>query len=388
MRVTSELLDGDVAGSGAADRIVVHAWRGGQLLVSDLPVRSFSLGWDDSRQVQGQASFTFADPGGSLAPRSLDGALAPFGSQLQVTWVSGASGIEVPLGWWRIRSTDPTEQWVVRRNAAGERVPVPGGGGVVEVAADELLCIPASLDRLDAETVPAGATCLGEVERLLEGIMPVDVDDAIEDKPVPASLVYEEGRMDAVEDHLGRVGARYRMGPGGELEVVPEAGVGPVWTVEGGESGALISLGRSYSDQSVYNAAVSTSQTDDGEQLVGRAYRDEGPLAYEGPFGRVIIFHQAIATTQSGVEADARTLLANRHQTSEVPLSVACLLHPGLQINDIVTLIAPSSQGMVELPGRVAAMSMAGTDGYVSKNSSLTVMVTSDRLDAVRGGRG
>lgn len=384
MRLVDPDLDAEVAGTSIHDSLEVNAWYDGEVVAEHLSLKSWTIDWDARRQVQGQASLVVADPEGTLAPWALSDPLAPGGARLQITWISGITGIEVPLGWWRIRKSDPFEAWRSMKNAAGERVWVAAGGGQISLDADELTCIPAELDRLDAEPV-IEPTSLAEATRLLEGIMPIDLDVSITDRPVPKSLVYEEGRMDAVEDHLARVGATYRMGPGGELEVVPQAGVGPVWTIEGGDGEVLISLNRSMSDEKLYNAVVSTAQPDggvDAVQLVGRAYQMDGPMRWGvgTPMGRIILLHQSPATTQAGVNSDASTLLANRQVSGEVELAVTCVTHPGLQLQDRVVLVPPSMTGDHPITGRVTAMRISGA-AVISKTMNLKVAVAVTDLE-------
>lgn len=383
MRVVSDELDAEVAGTTSGDRLEVHAWRDGQVVARDLAATSWSIGWDADRRVQGQASFTIADPNGDLAPWGYGDPLAPGGSRLQVTWVSGTSGIRVPLGWWRIRNADPREQWRIYQ-AGGAVLRVPGGGDVPLRADEETATI--GIERLDGEVV-AAPTCLAEVRRLLADICPVTVHEDVTDAPVPTSLVYGESRADAVDDLLDVVDATHRMGPDGALQVVPAAGVGPVWTLAGGDDGVLVRTERALSDEDVYNAATSTSETADGRPLVGRAFVTGGPLRYRGPFGRVPIFHRAIATTQAGVDADAATLITNRQAAGESDLAVTCLTHPGLQVNDRVTVLAVTAVGEQPIEGRVVGMTMtsatsdAGT--VPAKAMTLRVRVPTQALEAI-----
>ena len=385
MRVTSPELDAEIAGTTSGDRLEVTAWRGGVVVAPALAVTSWSLGWDADRNVQGQATITVADPDGTLAPWSPSDPLGAGGSRLQVTWISGASGTRVPLGWWRIRRPEPQETWLTY-NVGGAPVRVAGGGSVTIRADEETSTMV--LDRLDAEVVTA-ATCIAEVRRLLRGICPVIASPGVVDRPVPSALVYGDGRLDAVEDLLSVIDATFRMGPDGAMEVVPVAGVGPVWTLAGGEDGVLIALERPMSDEGIYNAAISTGETADGRPLVGRAYITSGPLAWgeEEPFGRVPIFHRSPAATQAGVEADARTLLTNRVASGEVDLAITCLTHPGLQLHDRVVVVAATTAGEIPLEGRVVAMRMtsatsdAGTTP--SKKMTLAVRVSTETLEAV-----
>ena len=586
MRLVSSAFDQEVAGSTSRDRLEANLWRDGRLLVGGLSVLSFSIGWDASRLVQGQASLSFADPDGSLAPWSLTDPLGPGGSRLQLTWVSGLSGTRVPLGWWRIRSADPHESWrlvstsspttstgaVVRVNlhpnprgtsafgwvvgqgggsptgasvtvsppfaggpATGYRATVTGaaatyleartantvaqgipvtagqtltvsvwgvlsytspvtafiqwinaagglissaglpvgtqtagawvkyertvtapplavtaslliratqspvpaggqltltaaasdagvwfdgstraagtvnawtgtpnaststqapivvsttqsvqrvaGGGSVDVAADEETAT-AILNRLDAEVVVA-PMCVAEVRRLLAEIVAVSVEPGVVDGPVPAALVYGEQRMDAVADLLGALMATFRMGADGSFQIVPIAGVGPVWTVAGGTDGVLVSLVRSFSDDGVFNAAVSTGETADGQPLIGRAYVANGPLRWGGPYGKVPVFHQAVAQTALGVYADAQTVLSSRLTAGEVDLSVTCLAHPAIQPNDRVTILAPTTAGDASVVGRVVSMSLRSAGAVPAKSMELVVRVSADALEAI-----
>lgn len=419
MRVVGDdvaALAAEVAGSTRGDRLEVNVWRGGTLLAQGLDVTSWSLSWSADRQVQGQGTFVVADPDGTLAPWGLSDPLGPGGSRLQVTYTFGSSGLRVPLGWWRIRRAEPSESWRVYRSAGrgswsvpplnpsddlepslalvpsdgasgfdpGEVVRVPGGGTVTVQADEETSTIVE--DRLDGEAWEAGATCLGEVARLLEDICPVDVAEGVQDRPVSASYVYGQSRMDVVEDLLADVGAVHRMGPDGALEVVPESGVGPVWTVEGGDDGALVRLARALSDEGVYNAATSTGSDPSGAPLVGRAQVMGGPLAWGGPFGRRVIFHNAVATTQAGVDADAATVLARMR---EVDLAVQCLANPGVQPWDLVTVVASTRAGQQALVGKVVGMTLGSArveGGTVpAKAMGLTVRVPADALEAVAG---
>lgn len=384
MRLISEDLDAEVAGTSSGDYLEVTAWRGSQIPVR-LPVEAWSTQWDASRQVQGQSTLTVADPDGEHAPYGMGDLLAPGGSRVSIVWVSGTSGLRVPWGRWRLRQADPREVW--RVPAAGLRR-VLGGSSIV-LRADEDPMATATICRLDSEPVRT-ATCLSEVRRLMANIgIAVTVGPGVTDRNVPTGLVYDTGRMDAVEDHLARLNAGCRMAPDGSFEVVSLAPSDSVWTIAGGEEGALIEFGRTLSDEGIYNAATSTAEVDSGGQrrrLVGRAYLRTGPLAWDGPFGPAPIFHQSPAATQAGVIADAHTLLENRTASGEVVLRVECLLHPALQVHDWVTVIPATTAGDVSLVGRVVSMATASISGSGStpiKTMTLGVAVSTQALEAI-----
>ena len=263
-------------------------------------------------------------------------------------------------------------------------VRLPGGGQVVVNADEETATVV--LNRLDAE-VAVGPQVVAEITRLLRDVCPVKVLAGVTDAAIPATLVYGDSRMDAVEDLLTVIRATHRMAGDGSLEILPQAGVGPVWTLAGGEDGVLVELSRALSDDAVYNAVRSDSETASGQPLVGRAYTASGPLAWGGPFGKVPLFHKSVAVTAPGVQQDAETLLASRQTAGEVDLDVTCLAHPGVQPHDRVTLLAATVTGDQAITGRVVGMSLSAAssgDGITpAKAMGLTVRVASNDLEAI-----
>lgn len=385
MRVVDERLDAEASGTTFGDALEAHVWRGGDLLVSHLDVVSWTLSWDADRQVQGQGTLTVADADGSLAPWSMGDALAPGGSEVQVVWVSGVTGIRVPLGWWRIRSATPREEWSLRL-VGGALVSIPGGGDVT-LRIDERTAA-AGLQRMDAETVTK-ATVVAELAAVLQDVCAVVVDAGVDDAPVPPSLVYGESRLDAVDDLLAVIDAAARMTPSGDLEVVPAAGVGPVWTIAGGDEGALVRVSRALSDEDVVNGVVAEGETASGAPLVGRAYVRGGPLAWGGPYGQVPMFVRSAATSPAGITADAAAVLASQVIAGQVDLDVECLTHPGVQVNDRVVVVSPTTAGDVGVTGRVVGMvlrSVSSESGTVpAKSMALRVRVSVEDLDIIAG---
>lgn len=359
MRVVSDVLDDEVSGTTSGDRLEVWVWRGGDLVVDKaLSVGSYQLGWDASRQTQGQASITIDDPDGKLAPWALDDSLGPGGSRLQITHVMGGSETRVPLGWWLIRSAPSREQWRAYNTRPRASVIRTPGGGRITLNADEEVTARASVERLDPGETVQSSTCLGEVARLLDGIAGLRVLSGVTDVPVPAGLVWGESRISAVEEMLAYCQATHRAGSDGSLEAVPLTGVGPVWTVQGGDDGVLIDVQRALSDAEVFNGAIATGKTPDGAPLVGRATIPSGPLAWGGPFGRRPLYVRATGTTAPDVQAEAVAALETWQASGEVDLPVQCLAHPGIQMHDLVTVVAPTRAGDEPLVGRVVSMTL------------------------------
>lgn len=450
VRLVSSALDAEVLGTSNKDTFEASVFRGGELVSGPLTIGPHSFGWSESRQVQGQATITIADDDGSRSPWGMGDALAPGGSRVHLTWVSGSSGLRVPFGIWRIREARPAESWrmyggktttvlkpdyaaatftfvgggvEVDAGAGTYTIPdeyvtvddeagtftvdpdyavaggfvsittttpamiIPGGGSVT-LKIDEDVTATAGLERIDAAAPIKGASALSEMARLIQRFGAIDDTDAPDDVTIQASYTaFPKSRLDALADLADMMGARFRVGGDGSLQVVPSAGVGPVWTIQGGNDGALIGAGRVLSDVDAFNHFVSTGTTSTGREVVGRAFVDGGPLKWDGPFGRVPVWHESTATSVSTALADAIETRDNYIADGTVDLPVTCLAHPGLQINDLVTLIPPTVAGEQTLIGRVVGMAWGSVtaDGGTTpaKSMDLTVRVSTDALEAV-----
>ena len=211
MIVTSADLDDEVLGTSNGDTLTATAWRGGKVVASGLDVLAASMSWDATgdQVSQGRLTLTVADPDGTLSPIGMGDALAPGGSRIQLTWVSGSSGMTVPRGWWRIRSAKPSETWRIYK---GVPLKVPGGGSVA-LSLEEDVTATASLCRIDGDAPVAGATALTEMRRLLSEIGAVDATLSPADVTIPTSYAaWPESRLDAIGDLLEMLSARSRVG--------------------------------------------------------------------------------------------------------------------------------------------------------------------------------
>lgn len=403
MRILDPLFDAESAGTTSGDYLEVSLWRDGKLLASSLDIGQWGIEWDADRPIQGQGSIEIIDQSGELIPYALSDPLGAGGSRLFITWVSGMTATRVPLGWWRIRESEPEEDWQyveIDRDAGsafGEGLYGMGlyGGGeprveVLTVVTGHSIVVDIDeetstvyMERLDAEAAEK-PTCLGEVKRLLQNICAVSIHPDVVDRPIPRGLIYdstpEGSRLSAVLDHVQRCFATYRMGGDGTFEVIPEAGVKVDWPIRAGGEGVLAAFKRKISDETVYNAVVSTASTADGRQLVGRAFVQNGELRWGGPYGRVPMFHFSPATSQEGVESDAATLLRNRQMWRDQVIAATVVTHPGVQINDVVPYQMLTTAGPFEIDARVSRMALRAAGGTPSKSMDLDLVIPSDFL--------
>ena len=379
MRVVPAGLLDALSGSVQDARLVCHAWYEGRLVRRDLPVEKWSLSWDgaDSALVQGKASFTVVDGTGELAPWGWDEPLSAAGSRVQT--VFECAGFAVDLGWWLITDNQPSETWRV----AGPVAQWVSGGASVPVSAEELTRLAADYRFWAPESPPADATVVSEVRRLLAEVCAVTVAAGVVDRPVASSMVYKDNRAAHVHDLVRSIGCWFRMTGDGALEIYSQARTEPVWTIQGRNGGALVSVSRAQNRSDILNGVASTSN-DASLEIRKLATVTTGPLRYGGPAGWLIQEHTALADSEEGVQADAETYLANKTYSKTLPLTVLCLPNPAVQIGDWVRVAQPVIGGSeFPLDGIVTSLSMAGGTSGLDE-MKLTVEVSAD--DAAKVG--
>lgn len=373
-------------GSRPADSLVVWAWRAGSLLFAE-PLQV--IGWSESDdagdtvKVGHRWSLTVADPDGRLGAWSYGDALSVAGTELQIIWLVGSAGA-VNQGWFRVTANEPDEvtEW---RTVDEYGVFVPDSEEAphtrrvpVTRAVVRLECVDRSfnIDRDKFEwphSPPSGATVLSEVRRLAEPYCAVYADVAVPDTGVSSQLVYERERLESIQDLLARVGARYRMGGYGEMEVYsPRAA--PVWRVE--PRRGLISVARKQSIDGLFNRWVVEGKTPEGgAAVIGWSQIDFGPLRYGGPHGRA-------STRQSSqfVESSEQAFryadeLRDRFLASmALVLDVTTIPRPELQAGDRVEVGVPVGDRVAYFPGEVMSKRTSGSP--VPGAMSLTVNVS------------
>ena len=384
MRISSTLFDAEVAGTSSGDRLIAQAWRAGKPVSDELDIIDFSISWSaaDNVAIQGQATLEIADPDGDLAPWAPADSLGPGGSRLHLAWVSGLSGVRIPLGIWLIRRTRAREAWRSHTYPGGRTVRLPLGG-TLTVEADEDPWASIATQRLDSDPLPDFGSAHFLLSRALVNICAVSIA-GVPDHMAGTAFTFSTDRSAAVREILGRLQAVARAMPCGTLEVLPLTPRPPVWTLAGGNEGVLVNLERELSDTNLFNSVTVESLAAPG--LVNRQYIEHGDLAWGGPFGRRPLFVRSLGETPAQVEHDAHSALAAHSATGDTDIPVTCLAHPGIQLHDFVTVMAPSARGDESLVGRVVGMRLSSASGTPSKTMELVVRVPSAALQAISEG--
>ncbi len=343
-------------GSTTDARMQFNIWYDGALIEQDVNVGAWKMGWDSTRQVRCQTDATILDEDGVLTPWDLDDALGTGGGILQSKLIIG--GLSLAVGWQPVIDADPEETW---RILNGTTTWIPGGASI-PVTAEDVTEDVLAYRFLSPESPKAGNTSVQEVQRLLSGICDVRVDDDVVDKAVPAGLIYKEDRMDAVEDLVANVGALWKITGDGQFQIHKENKT-PVWETRGGAEGNIIRVQRSLSRKQIYNAFVSRNTAADGTELQGIALEDKGAARFGGPLKYRTMYHAAsLATTQAAVVKDAQTVRDNRRNKATAILPIRVVLHPGLEVNDWITVNMPLPDGTdAPVTGKVLSIDWSGS---------------------------
>jgi hypothetical protein len=335
----------------------------------------------DSTKVAQQLTFTVADPDGTLGAWKYDDPLSVAGTKVQAIYRVGGAGA-VNFGWFRVTGNEPdevTESRVIDEYGYKE----PDGSlpehkrrvfvtrAVVRLSVADLT-LNVDLDKLEAPESPkAGATVLSDFARLTANHFPTVVDEGVVDRDLPGQLVYDRERLEACQDLLGRVSARYRMGGDGECHVYPYDAA-PVLRIEPGSS--LVSVKRKQDINGLYNRwVVQGKESTNGQPVKGVVDIDAGPLAYGGDHGRVQFFYQSeMIETEEQAVAYARELRAKFLASLAVELIVSIVPRPELQAGDRVEIGCPVAAGHIAyFPGTITDLDRNG--GTVPQDTTLTV---------------
>ena len=371
-------------GSRAGDSLTVWAWYGGRLAWDTaLPVESARFSWDTTRQIQ-TVSLTVADKDGTLAPWLLEDPLGVGGSRLQVVYNVGGAG-SIQVGWYRVTRSAPAENWVgytideagtVTPDSPvpkGKRLAHVSGGATISLEADDLGTLVGKA-RFPAPESPQGAspTIVGEVKRLLADIVPVVTTAGVTDRAVNKTLVYQDDRLNAVQDLCKRINCDYRFNGAGQLEIYPLTPQTPAAVLKGGPEGLLVRVDRKQEYDGLYNEFYADGQyattAPDGTAtqvpIRGYAAITAGPLRTSGPHGRYPKFYSStMLTTQAECDAYALTMRDTQLAGLTTDLVVTCLPLPHVQQGDWVTVYNPVVNGrVISLTGRVKTMDLGFTN--------------------------
>lgn len=302
----------------------VSSWLGGRLLADRVPLLSGRWTTSVTSNVPDKIKFDCAryvvQDGRTvdLLPLQADAALARYGQQLSVTLE--VAGVDTRIGRFQIDDWDWDED-------------------TISVTAFGLLKI-ASDSRLLQPTAPrTGGTLKSEFLRLLPNGMSAEFHPALVDRPVPATMTWDEDRLGALYDIADAWPAVLRMDEWGQVRVLPPPTPvsAPVAALKDGVGGTVVRVPRKDTRQGAANIMVVRSSAD-GVNAWAQAQVTSGPMAV-ATYNPVPVFYSSpLLRTQAECLAVAQARLPQIQRASSV-LAVEMAPDPRLELDDLVAVI-------------------------------------------------
>lgn len=319
-------------------KTVADVYYDGQLVVSDLPVSDGNIRVDLDGQVRRTGSITIADP--RLVP-TLSDILSPLGTEIRIRQgIIYPNGDEelVPLGVFRLEVTG----W-------GERDQAPQIQ-LYDRSKALLAELPSPFSRAGWSAQAAIISFLEWFYPLLAPINPIGLFGDLKDYRLPGGHVFEaDNHWDPIVELARNIGGRLYFDVEGSPKCVPIAELDelsdPVFEVNAGAGGVLVSADHTYSREGVFNA-VTVVGAAKGEGVIprGTIYNlDAGsPLRYGGPFGKAgTTINDSSLTTVAQCLARARREL-RKYTGLSYSLDFSSVPNPALDAGDIVKFVYPT----------------------------------------------
>lgn len=309
----------------------------GSLVQSGLAVSDGSVTHDRTQIVRRKLQLAIADP--TLVPVDITDLLQPYGNEIRVwsgfDYGDGSSEL-IPVGTFGIRTTawdDPAGLLTVQASdrmqlVSDERFPVPrtlSGASIINTIAALL-----------AEVIPyAGFTSAAGV---VDALLPQYVTD--NDRAGTIAALAGILGAEVVSDQLGDF----------IIQPVPDPDDTPVWTVDAGANGVLVTAAPSVSRENVRNAMMVNGQAtgaapapssglNSAGDPVCADYDPASPTYYYGPFGQVPGFITSSAFTSAAQCQVAGFAALLNYKGAVRSIDFSSLTQPALETGDVVQTV-------------------------------------------------
>ncbi len=267
-------------------------------------------------------------------PASPSGLFAPYGNEVFVRRgiAYGGGAMEYcPLGYFRITTPEQDTFRGPIRISGQDRM-----AGIIDARLPAPVQYPA--------TTTAGTVVSGLITQVYPGAT-IEWDDDTDTRQLGRALVSQDDRYGFLNDLITSLGKIWYWDHRGVLVItaVPDTTT-PVWTVDSGRGGVLVSLSRSLTRTGVYNGVVASGEaTDTAPPATALAVDDNpaSPTYWYGKFGPVPMFYSSpLITTVAQATSAARTLLT-KQLGAPYSVSFTASPNPALEPWDCVQLRYP-----------------------------------------------
>jgi hypothetical protein len=318
----------------------------GQRVVSNALIEAPSFTDAGTSQIQSTGSCTLVYQGAfadSIAPKDIGDALAPFGARVVIsvlTEVGPGFAERTVMGTYLI-----TDEPAVRTSRMLFNGSVVAVGDRIDLTLQDLFA-GVQRDRFDAPgTAPDTSSVWKEFQRLTG----LPVTRTLPDKPIPASVAYQEDKLQACYDLSTVVDGVAYVTSDGTASMRPEVWPAPVdslFSAQVADEGTLVDVVPRLSNAAVYNAVVVRGQDPAGQTVVlGSAEVTDGPLRVRNPDGslspyrRVPYYHSSqYLTTQAQADAYAQKMLPRVSRLRSLTYDLVETFNPLREVGDVLNV--------------------------------------------------
>jgi len=274
-------------------------------------------------------------------------------------WPTGAADLLAPYGnelFVRrgIRYGNGTTEWVglgYYRIYTPEQAQAPKGP--IRVSARDRMSAIVDGKLTSPRPFPASTTYGAVVTALVGEIYPwatIEWDDTTSAEQLGRQVVAEEDRYAFLNDLIKATGKVWWWDHRGVLVIrTPPSATRPVWEVNYGEGGVLVSLSRRLTREGVYNGVVVTGEGADTATPIRAVVVDSSlnsPTSWWGPFGKVPKFFNSPLITRIGQAKAAATAMLGQELGLPYAVDFTSVPNPALEPFDPVRVRYPGRSEM------------------------------------------
>lgn len=318
----------DVVAYSHRIRVDVDSWLADALLAESIPLSVGQLDEAGDQAIPERLTLTvpiIGSAGESWRPLDYLAPLSQHGQRLYVTHnvIRGNdSSLVCGLGWYAI------QDWQER-------------AGNVEVEAVGLLQLVAESGLITSTSPPAGATFGTELVRLVDGLIPVDIDVALVDRAIPLTMAWQDDRLQAVQQLLAAWPARMYVDEQGILNVTTPYAAGDAAELTLYQlNGTVIDDTRSGTRDGLPSLIIARGENagdDNRAPVVGYAadYSPSSPTFIPRYGIKTEVLASPLLTTAAQCTAAAATRLARSQQSKVIPVTTVpdSRIRPGVRVD-------------------------------------------------------
>lgn len=327
-------------------RYVADIVSNGVRVLKDASITAPRFDDSGSSQVQstGSCTLVYADDfAQSIAPSQIGDVLAPFGTQVVVySLITAGPALQerTKLGTYLLTDTPKIITTRARFNGA-----IVSRGDEIDLTVQDLF---AGVQRDQFDT-PGAAASTASVWKEYQRLTGFPVTRTVTDAPIPASVAYQEDKLQACYDLATVLDAVAYMTPDGTASMRANTwppAVDSLFTKAVGDGGTLIDVVPTLSNAAVYNAVVVRGTDPGGTSIVlGTAEIGDGPLRVRNadgsiaPYRRVPYYYSSqYITTQAQAQAYATQQLARVSKLRSLTYTLTETFNPLREVGDVLNV--------------------------------------------------